>query len=129
MLNILVDAGLTPRRNIEIAREAGLSSSGAMQALARLQSAGWARESGGGWLLGPTFYLAIAKQNEENAATSRRLQEISDALNPPAPAGPDGGEQILLLREVVELKKQNLEIKAALDRLTRNAQKQQKDIA
>jgi len=118
VLSALAQAGLTGRRNGDLADELGLQRSTMTGILRRLVQSGWAQASGDGFVVGPMVETAIRRINEDKAVTAEKLSKMMAGAEP-APAGPDGGEQLLGLRMMTELLKSNKNIEKKLDELVR----------
>ena len=122
VLSALAQAGLTGRRNGDLADELGLQRSTMTGILRRLVGSGWAQASGDGYVVGPMVETAIRRINEDKAVTAEKLSKMMAGAEP-APAGPDGGEQLLGLRMMTDLLKTSKAIDQKLDELLREGQK------
>jgi len=118
VLSALAQAGLTGRRNGDLADELGLQRSTMTGILRRLVGCGWAQASGDGYVIGPMVETAIRRINEDKAAAAEKLSKMMAGAELP-PAGPSGGEQLLGLRMMTELLKTNKNIEKKLDALVR----------
>ena len=119
VLSALAQAGLTGRRNGDLADELGLQRSTMTGILRRLVGSGWAQASGDGYVVGPMVETAIRRINEDKAAAAEKLAKMMSDAEPPPMPGPTGGEQLLGLRMMTDLLKTNRTIEQKLDELLR----------
>lgn len=83
LLSAIADAGLTPRRAVDLAAEVDVPASTLSRWLKRLVASGWAEERNGGYVMGLALDRANRRLKEDAAAIAGRCREVLDRVDGP----------------------------------------------